>query len=142
VKPHEFYPLILKDVTDVKVKTLYQVLEPHLGLSNALQKPDLISECYKHGLEFKAERTPRLIITNSLRKIGVLACSSSREGGYFLAATLAEYREFRGREYIKKIIDMRETIEIMDRTAKILFPVEYAAYQREKVTQAGQPTMI
>jgi hypothetical protein len=76
-----------------------------------------------------------------LRKAGVPICASSSDSGYYLAANLAEYQEFRDREYKKKIADMRETMFAMDKAIKAMFPDEYAAYKQAEAAAAGQPAL-
>lgn len=118
-----------------------RVLSYHIGIENAIQKADLINECAKLGATFKDERQARLVVVK-LRKSGVPVGSSSGESGYFLPANLAEYSEFRGREYVKKIVDMRETVTAMDASAKAMFPTEYADFKRQQAAAAGQPQLL
>lgn len=122
-------------------RAVLRVLSFHIGLDCAIQKAALLSECAKSGVHFKDERQLRLTIVK-LRKRGIPACASSGDSGYFLAASLKEYQEFRGREYVKKIIDMRETVTAMDGCIKQMFPVEYEQYQKAKAAAAGQPSML
>jgi methylthioribose-1-phosphate isomerase len=122
-------------------RTVLRVLSYHIGLKNAIQKPDLMSECAKAGAHFKDERQVRKAIVD-LRKRGVPACSSSGDSGYFLAASLAEYQEFRGREYVKKITDMKNTVLAMDEQARQMFAAEYREYKRAQAERAGQPMLL
>ena len=122
-------------------RAVLRVLSYHIGQGSAIQKADLMSECGKLGAHFGDERQVRLIVVK-LRKTGVPICSSSTESGYFLAGTLEEYRAFRDREYIAKIVDMRQTVASMDDHAKLMFPAEYAEYKRSQAESAGQPAML
>jgi hypothetical protein len=139
--PKAFYDHLIATMPAGSERVVMRVLSFHIGLAQAVQKPDLLEACAAAGSKFSDERQLRLTIVK-LRKAGYPICSSSGEGGYFLAETLSEYREFRGREYITKIIDMRGTVDAMDGQVKELFPAEYEQYQREKSERAGQPALI
>lgn len=141
MKPREYYESLIAKMPAGSERAVFRVLSFHIGLDNAIQKPDLIAECGKIGTHFTDERQVRLIIVK-LRKRGVPACASSGESGYFLASNLKEYQEFRGREYVKKIVDMRETVDAMDKSIKSMFAIEYAEYQKAKANQAGQPSLL
>ena len=137
----DYYDHLLANIPFGAEKVVLRALSGHIGLDHAIQKPDLIAASKRLGATFKDERQLRIIIVR-LRKAGVPVCASSGESGSFLAASLEEYREFRGREYIKKIIDMRETVDAMDQHIRRMFPQEYQDYQREKSNCAGQPPLI
>ena len=140
-RPRDYYEHLIDAMPAGAERTVLRVLTFHIGLANSIQKPDLIDACAEMGTKFSDERQVRLTIVK-LRKAGIPACASSGESGYFLAATLEEYREFRGREYVKKICDMRETVTAMDASAKAMFPTEYQQYLQEKATKAGQPALL
>jgi hypothetical protein len=141
MKPREYYESLLSSMPMGAERIVLRVLSFHIGLKCAIQKPDLISESAKHGAHFSNERQVRLTIVD-LRKQGVPVCASSGESGYYLAGTLEEYKEFRGREYVKKIVDMRETVTAMDDHVKQMFPGEYEAHLKAKAEAAGQPSLI
>lgn len=141
MNPREYYDHLLATLPQGGEKVILQILRWHIGLEMAIQKPELIEACKHAGADFKDERQLRLKIVE-LRKAGIPICASSGESGYFLASSLEEYREFRGREYIKKIIDMRETVDAMDGQIKAIFPAEYQEYQRQKAERAGQPALL
>ncbi len=68
-----------------------------------------------------SERQVREAI-KGLRRQGHLICSTPGEnGGYYMASTLEEYREFRKNEYAAKIADMAETMQAMDAAARAQF---------------------
>lgn len=140
MKPKDYYQSLIEGMPTGAERIVLRVLSYHVGLENAIEKPHLIERCAAAGLPFH-ERQLRLTIVK-LRKAGVPVCSSSGDSGYFLAASLDEYREFRGREYLKKIIDMRETVSAMDSAVRGMFPAEYQEYQREKAARAGQPALL
>lgn len=137
MKPREYYENLIEKMPAGAERAVFRVLSHHIGLANAIQKADAIAGCAKLGTHFQDERQFRLIVVK-LRKHKIPVCASSGESGYYLAANLEEYREFRGREYVKKIIDMHETVNAMDETIKSMFAAEYAAYQKAKAEKAGQ----
>ena len=68
-----------------------------------------------------SERQVRETI-KTLRRQGHLICSvPGNDGGYYMAASLEEYREFRKNEYAAKISDMSETMRAMDDAARAQF---------------------
>jgi hypothetical protein len=139
--PRDYYDRLIAEMPAGAERSVLRVLSYHISLDHAIQKPDLIAECAKLGSHFRDERQVRLAIVN-LRKSGVPICSSSGESGYYLAGNLEEYKEFRGREYVKKIVDMKSTVEAMDKAVKSMFQAEYAEYKRQQSEQAGQPSLI
>jgi hypothetical protein len=139
--PKEYYEHLLSSMPMGAERSVLRVLASHIGLANSIIKPDLIDACEMLGSRFSDERQLRVTIVK-LRKIGIPICASCGESGYFLAESLAEYQEFRGREYIKKIIDMRETVGAMDGSIKQMFPNEYQQYQQQKAERAGQPSLL
>jgi hypothetical protein len=152
IEPRAYYQKLLLTMPSGADRTVLTVLYNHIGLENAIAKnpetdpnkpsrPNLLESCERHGTKFSDERQLRLTIVK-LRKEGVPVCASSGESGYFLASSLEEYREFRGREYVKKIIDMRETVNAMDAQIKEMFPADYAAYRQQKAVAAGQPLLL
>jgi hypothetical protein len=141
MKPRDYYESLLSTMPAGAERSVLRVLSYHVGLADAIQKPDLIIECAKIGTHFKDERQVRKVIVD-LRKRGIAVCSSSGDSGYFLASSLTEYQEFRGREYIKKIVDMKETVTAMDTSVKQMFAPEYQRYQQEKSARAGQPSLL
>lgn len=106
-------------------RAILRVIAFHPGKAKAVAKSDLVTDLRQMGfggqLSFATfERKIRLVIVE-LRKSGHLICSSSGEGGYYLAATVEEYEEFAQVEYRSKIIDMSETLREMDAAAKKVF---------------------
>lgn len=141
MKPKIYYDGLLADMPAGADRAVLRVLSYHIGAKSAIRKETLMSECAKVGVRFGDERQARATIVR-LRKAGVPICSSSGDSGYFLAGTLPEYYEFRNREYVSKIADMRETVAAMDDRAKALFVNEYRDYKRRQAEDYGQPTMI
>ena len=141
MNPKANYERLINDMPAGADRTVLRVMSYHQGQDNAIQKLDSMAECAKLRARMSDERQIRLVIVK-LRKQGIPICSSSGESGYFLAATLAEYMEFRAREYVKKITDMRETVTAMDGTARAMFPAEYAEHKRQQAEAAGQPQLL
>ncbi len=106
-------------------RAMLRILGFHVGKERAIDKPDMISDLRKLGfggsLSYATfERKCRLVIAE-LRKSGHLVCSSSGDGGYYIAKDYAEYEQFRETELNAKIIDMAETMRMMDAAAKKVF---------------------
>ncbi len=139
--PRDYYEHLLATMPAGAERTVLRVLSFHVGLANAIQKPDLIDACKQSGTHFSNERQIRLSIVN-LRKAHVPVCASSGDSGYYLPASLEEYTEFYTREYLKKISDMRETVKAMNQAIPDLFPSEYQQYKINQAARAGQPALL
>jgi len=142
MNPREYYDRLIATMPAGADRAVLRVLSFHIGLDNAIKKSDLMSECARIGTHFSDERQVRSVIVEKLRKRGVLICASSGDSGYFIASTLQEYLEFRGREYVKKIVDMRETVTLMDAQARTIFSKEYEDHQKQQAAKAGQPSLL
>jgi hypothetical protein len=140
-RARDYYESLIASTPAGAERAVLRVLSFHIGPDAAIQKPDAMSECAKIGAHFSDERQFRLTVVK-LRKRGIPVCASSGDSGYFLPSSMAEYQEFRGREYIKKIVDMRETVTAMDTSVKQMFAAEYQKYQQEKSAKAGQPSLL
>lgn len=106
-------------------RAVARIMEKRIGQNKAVQKPELLK--LVRSLGFGADLAPstlerqvRMAIV-SLRKTGTLICSSSGDGGYFLAGSKGEYEEFIEREYGSKIRDMAATKAAMDQAARSQF---------------------
>jgi hypothetical protein len=141
MRPRDRYDRLIASMPASAERVVLRVLSYHIGLERAIQKPNLITECAKGGCVYSNERQLRLTIV-ALRKAGVPVCASSGESGYYLAGSLAEYQEFRGREYVKKILDMRETVAAMDAAVREMFASEYQDYKRCQAERTGQPALL
>lgn len=114
-------------------RAILRVLGYHAGKDQAIDKDELIRQLnllgYGNKLRYATfERQIRLTIV-ALRKNKHLICSSSGEGGYFIARDRAEYDEFAQVEYRSKIIDMSETLRAMDEGAQHAFGLDAPAEQ-------------
>jgi predicted DNA-binding transcriptional regulator YafY len=101
-------------------RTLFRVLSFHVGKKNAIGRASLVEKISWNGFDV-SERQARQCI-HDLRRAGHLICSMPGEsGGYFLAASLDEFREFCERELHPKAIDMLETESAMKEAARQQF---------------------
>ena len=93
-----------------------------------LRREDLAGRLRWRGLIGKKDdRAMRKAIEN-LRKQGYLIChrkdSDGCYGGYYIAASKAEYEDFRTREYKSRIISLADTLRGMDKAAEVKFGEE------------------
>lgn len=101
-------------------RALLRTLSYHSGKANAIGRGMLMHELHGLGMEV-GERVMRHAI-HKLRREGQLICSAPGEdGGYYLAATLEEFREFCERELHPKAMDMLETESAMKEAARQQF---------------------
>jgi len=110
-------------------RALLRVLSFHVGHQNAIGQNALVRMLQLEG-SFVQERQARQCI-HDLRRQGHLICSAPGEsGGYYLAASLAEFIEFCDQELHLKALDMLETESAMRAAA------------RQQFGEASQPQMI
>jgi hypothetical protein len=119
------------------VRAVLRVLSFHIGKEQTIRRDELAAQVRNMGfgslLAFTTlDRQVRLAIAE-LRKDGHLVCSSSGDGGYYLARERAEYDEFAQVEYRSKIIDMNQTLQAMDQAAARRFGGD---------TPAAQPSLL
>lgn len=113
-----FYDEEVRQLDPGLVRAALSVLRFHVGKDMAIEKPDLVGDLRKMGFGgdnsyATFERKIREAI-HELRNDGHLVCSSSGDGGYYLAADWQEFEEFAQVEYRSKIIDMSETLKAME----------------------------
>lgn len=120
MNPRIYYEHLIETIPVGTERAVLSVLRFHIGLSNAINKEQLMLALEKTGFKLADERQVRAAIV-SLRKQGVTICSSSTDSGYFLAADGEEFAEFVNREYLKKIRDMSETAQAMQNNARQMF---------------------
>jgi hypothetical protein len=86
----------------------------------AIKRDELMNLLRVSGVSI-TDRHMREVIKR-LRRDGHLICSAAEEdGGYFMAATFAEFEEFDRLEFGAKIADMNETRNAMKRSAREVF---------------------
>jgi DNA-binding transcriptional regulator PaaX len=115
------------------VRATLRILAFHIGKENTIRRSDLVEELHRSGFGSLLvlntfDRHMRAAIAE-LRKDGHLVCSSSGDGGYYLARDRAEYNEFAQVEYRSKITDMAETLRAMDQAAARRFGSDAPAEQ-------------
>lgn len=128
--PRQIYDGLLTSMPAGVERSTLRVLSFHVGQKNAITRPDLLAALSTSGFTV-GDRQMRVTITD-LRKAGHLICSSSGDGGYYIAETVDEYREFARVEYESKITDMAETLRAMDEGARKVF-----AHADERATQTA-----
>lgn len=110
-------------------RALMSVLRFHIGRENAIGRFVLRQTLVSLGWPV-SERTMREEI-KGLRREGWLICAMPGEdGGYYLAETLEEFREFDRLEFGAKIADMNETRQALLKAA------------RERFGEAVQPGLL
>ncbi len=119
--PRQYYENLLATMPAGLERAIFAILRFHIGLENAIRKPDIRENLILSGFAIQDERQLRLAIVR-LRKSGVPICSSSGEAGYFLPASHLEYQTFVSQEYWSKISDMTETARAMTNSIHNVFP--------------------
>jgi hypothetical protein len=119
--PRKIYEEEILSMEPGLIRAVLQVMRLHIGQENTVDKPRLIQNLQAMGYGKRVtyatfERKVREAVAE-LRKMGNLVCSSSGEGGYFIARTWEEYDDFAQAEYRAKIIDMSETLRAMEEAA-------------------------
>jgi hypothetical protein len=123
------YEMIIADMPVNLERAVLRALSYHVGKKNAIGR-DALVEVVQVSWPDAHERQVRQAIHN-LRRKGHLICSAPGEdGGYYPAANLAEYQEFRERELHPKAMDLLETEKVMTESA------------RQQFGEASQPTML
>jgi predicted DNA-binding transcriptional regulator YafY len=103
-----------------------RVLVHHVGRGNAIGRADLVDALRGKGFDVQERMVRRCI--HDLRRAGKLVCSAPGDnGGYFMAESLAEFREFCDRELHPKAMDLLETESAMKEAARQLFGDAYQA---------------
>jgi len=96
------------------------VLHGHQGREQAIGRGQLVKEVNALGLNAH-ERNVRETIRR-LRRDGVLVCAMPGEGGgYYLATSMEEFADWVRQEYRARIVDMLETVRVMERSAEKAF---------------------
>ncbi len=110
------YEMLIDEMPAGLDRALLRIISMHQGLDQAIGKPALLADLGRMGFGVNERQVRRTI--QELRKAGHLICSSSGEGGYYLAASLDEYATFAEAEYRSKIVDMSKTLAAMDQAAQ------------------------
>ena len=114
------YHTLINNMPPGLSSAILRTLSMHTGAEQAIGRDDLLEELARVGYRMH-ERIVRETI-RALRRNGHLICSMPGEGGgYYMPSSLAEYRNFRQKEFLSKITDMTQTMSLMDKTAKVAF---------------------
>lgn len=89
-----------------------------------ISRGELVSKVRRLGFDI-SERQVREVIKQLRRKEYLICSTPGNNGGYYLAASLADYEEFDRLEYGAKIADMAETRAAMKRAATRQFGTVY-----------------
>lgn len=91
-----------------------------------ISRGELVYNVKRLGFDLP-ERTVREIIKQLRRKEYLICSVAGLNGGYYVAASLADFEEFDRAEFSAKIADMAETRAAMKRAAIRQFGVTYQA---------------
>ncbi len=97
-------------------RAILRIVDFHRGKSAAIGGEELTRQVGMSGFHID-HRTVREMIKALRRKKHLICSTPGTDGGYYLATDLAEYEEFKMREYQAKILDMSETVRFMDQAA-------------------------
>jgi len=123
------YDRMIADMPAGLERAMLRALGFHLGRTNAIGRGELVYALCVMGCDVSERQARRCI--HDLRRAGNLICSAPGEnGGYYLAVSLEEFREFCDRELHPKALDMLETESAMKAAAK------------QQFGEASQPQMI
>jgi hypothetical protein len=101
-------------------RAMLRVVGFHTGKGHAIGRNALVKMLQLEGFDVDERQASQCI--HDLRQAGHLICSAPGEsGGYYKAATLAEFREFDQMEFTAKIADMSETRQAMRIAAREQF---------------------
>jgi predicted DNA-binding transcriptional regulator YafY len=102
-------------------RAILRVLSFYRGRANAIGRTDLMDAVHRSGFSTAHERQVREIIKQLRRAGHVIGSMPGEDGGYFMCDSIGEYREFKQKEYLAKILDMQETVFAMDKAARAQF---------------------
>lgn len=86
--------------------------------SRPISKGELLVAVAMAGYQVSDEKVVRDAIHILRNKQHLICAQAGKNGGYYMAKTLTEYKAFRQREYISKIKDMSRTVGRMDAAAR------------------------
>jgi len=84
---------------------------------NPINNAELAQLCQRYGFNISTERVREEI--RFMRKDGILILSvASAGGGYYMSRSMDDYLKFRNTNLLPRVIDMQDTIKLMDYAAK------------------------
>lgn len=119
------YDQIIKEMDPGLERCILSILDKRKGITNAVKKGELTALARQMGFKVSNERQIRLAISH-LRKQGILIGSTNADG-YFMCATLQEWRYVKDTELMARVADISETVRIMDAAARTAFGDGYQA---------------
>ncbi len=89
----------------------------HRNSENPISNVELAQLCQRYGFNLSTERVREEI--RLMRKDGVLILSqASAGGGYYMSRSMDDYLRFRNTNLLPRVIDMQDTMKLMDYAAK------------------------
>ena len=84
---------------------------------NPISNVELAQLCRGYGFNLSTERVREEI--RLMRKDGILILSqASAGGGYYMSRSMDDYLKFRNTNLLPRVIDMQDTMKLMDYSAK------------------------
>ena len=114
------YDKLVSEMPPSLDKAMLRVMSYHGGRDHSIGGESLVAALFRQG--YHVEKRQMRQCVHDLRRAGYLICSAPGEdGGYYMAETLAEFREFCDRELHPKAMDLLETESAMKEAARQLF---------------------
>jgi len=89
----------------------------HRNSENPISNVELADLCRAYGYHLSTERVREEI--RLMRKDGILILSqASAGGGYYMSRSMDDYLKFRNTNLLPRVIDIQDTIKLMDYSAK------------------------
>jgi len=89
----------------------------HRTSDNPINNAELAQLCRSYGFNLSTERVREEI--RLMRKDGILILSvASAGGGYYISQSMEDYLKFRNTNLLPRVIDIQDTIKLMDYSAK------------------------
>ena len=100
------------EAKDVKLKAI-----EYRTSDNPISNAELAQLCRSYGFNLSTESVREEI--RLMRKDGVLILSqASAGGGYYMSRSMDDYLRFRNTNLLPRVIDMQDTMKLMDYAAK------------------------
>lgn len=117
-------------------RAVLEVLVRHVGRGNAIHveskdikkdgqiishMPGIVEEVGKRGFMNATSRSVRESIRKLRRQRHMIGSFAAEDGGYYMISCLSEFTDFKNKEYLAKIKDSSETLQIMEAEARRLW---------------------
>lgn len=110
------FPLDLLSIIPVLLRDAY-------GKNKAIEREDLLLKCQNAMPDNEITDSQMRLAIQSLRDSGLLICNLEMGQGYFIAATIEEYEEFKSK-YTAHAYTVLGIVSNMDKKARELFDYE------------------